>query len=57
MGSERKQGLPVPWLYLRARVAEAWGVPPWDVDDAPWSEVDLAVELLHLSGRLRPGRG
>lgn len=44
----------MPWLYVRSRIARAWGVPPWDVDEAPWPEVALAAELLHLTGEMAP---
>lgn len=39
---------------MRARVARAWGVPPWEVDEAPWPEVKLAAELLYLTGEIVP---
>jgi hypothetical protein len=50
--SERRSRLPVPWLYVRAKIAAAWGVPPWEVDEAPWSEVALAQELLFVTGEI-----
>jgi hypothetical protein len=37
---------------VRARVAAAWGCFPWDVDEAPWDEVQTAAELLALTGEL-----
>jgi hypothetical protein len=44
--AENKAGLPVPWSWTRRVVARAWGVPPWMVDEAPMSEVQLEI-LLH----------
>ena len=44
----------VPWVYVRARIAQTWGVPPWEVDEAPHDEVAVAAELLALTGELLP---
>jgi hypothetical protein len=35
----------VPWLYIRAKLAEQWHVPPWVVDMAPEAEIRLAQQL------------
>jgi hypothetical protein len=43
-------GVPVPWAYVRAQLAERWGVPPWEVDEAPAREVALALHLARIEG-------
>lgn len=48
---ENKAGLPVPWAYIRRELARAWGVPPWQVDEAPWHEVALELRLRDLEAQ------
>jgi butyrate kinase len=40
--------LSVPYAYARRRVAQAWGVPPWVVDDAPVDEFLLELKLMEI---------
>jgi hypothetical protein len=37
--------MPAPWCLVRARLAEAWYVPPWEVDEAPAIEIAQQLEL------------
>mgnify|MGYP006906737819 FL=1 len=40
----------MPWAYVRRAVAKSWNMPPWAVDEAPYDEVLLALEILDLEG-------
>lgn len=40
----------LPWLYMRRRIARAWGVPPWVVDEAPKHELDIELAILGIVG-------
>ena len=46
--ASNKAGMDVPWAYVRRAVARSWGVPPWEVDDAPYDEVLLEIKILNL---------
>ena len=35
----------MPWVWVRRRLAERWGVPPWEVDEAPYEEIALELKL------------
>lgn len=50
---EHRQGLAVPWAYVRKVLAAEWHVPPWLVDEAPAYEVDLALRLMAIEGENR----
>jgi hypothetical protein len=41
----------LPWEYLRRRIAERWGIPPWAVDDAPQDEVNLELQVMGLEAQ------
>jgi hypothetical protein len=36
---------PLPWGYVRAKLAERWGILPRQVDEEPATEVALALRL------------
>jgi len=38
----------VPWPLVRRRIARAWGLPPWAVDNAPLDEINLELKLMEL---------
>jgi hypothetical protein len=38
----------MPWVYIRSRIARAWGVPPWDVDAAPVDEIATELHLWEI---------
>lgn len=40
----------MPWAYVRRAVAKSWNMPPWAVDEAPYDEVLLELEILNLEG-------
>lgn len=44
----------VPWVYVRRVLAERWGVPPWQVDEAPHDEVRLELALMSLEAECQP---
>lgn len=44
---------PVPWVYARAQLAARWGVPPWEVDEAPRDEVAVALDLIDAEAQAR----
>lgn len=48
--ASNKAGLTVPWAYVRRAVAKSWNMPPWAVDEAPYDEVLLELEILNLEG-------
>lgn len=35
----------MPWAYVRSRIARMWGLPPWEVDQAPADEVATELHL------------
>lgn len=37
--------LPIPWGYVRSKLAALWQCRPWEVEDAPALEVSLALRL------------
>lgn len=43
-----------PWIYVRAKIAERWGVTPWQVDDAPPGEIDIQLELWGIEHKYTP---
>jgi len=45
-----KRGLRLPWAYYRSLLARVWHVPPWEVDAAPWDEVDTELRLRAVIG-------
>jgi hypothetical protein len=46
--------MPAPWKIVRAELAQAWGIPPWEVDMAPSDEIDLQLELWRLRAKNPP---
>lgn len=38
----------MPWPYVRAKLAQSWGVPPWIVDAAPLDELATALHILEI---------
>jgi hypothetical protein len=40
--------LDVPWVYARHVLARYWQVPPWEVDAAPWDEVQMTLRIMAL---------
>lgn len=40
----------MPWVYARRAIAQSWGVPPWAVDESPYDEVLLELEILKIEG-------
>lgn len=51
-----KRGLPVPWAYIRRALAERWHCRPWDVDEAPWDEIELELQILELEAEAERAR-
>jgi len=49
--------LDVPWRYTRHNLAQRWGIRPWEVDEAPWDEVVLAIEIFNLDAKYENGAG
>lgn len=47
-------GLKVPWIYIRSKVAERWGVPPWVVDESPIGELETTLTLMQIEGECQP---
>lgn len=43
---------PPGWAWIRRRLAHEWGVPPWEVDRAPWREVSLELRLMQIEGEV-----
>lgn len=44
--------MPAPWCLIRARVAEAWHVTPWTVDDPDLAdEVGLQLEMWDIEAK------
>jgi hypothetical protein len=46
----------VPWAYFRFRLAQHWGIPPWEVDAAPKGECQEALLILSLEARAEANR-
>jgi hypothetical protein len=44
----------VPWVYVRRQLAEKWHLPPWAVDEAPYDEVLLELDLLRIEAEALP---
>jgi len=57
LNADLRDGLPLPWAYLRAKLAERWGIPPWEVDAAPKGEIDTALTIMTLEARAARRRG
>jgi hypothetical protein len=49
--ARNKAGLGAPWAYVRRTIARSWGVPPWEVDEAPLDEVLLELKLMAIEGK------
>lgn len=43
----------MPWVYVRRQIARSWGVPPWEVDAAPWDEVAMELRLMQIEGKVQ----
>jgi hypothetical protein len=43
----------LPWVYTRRRIAERWGIPPWEVDQAPTDEVLTEIEIANIEAETR----
>lgn len=52
----RTDGLAVPWAYTRRQLAQRWGIPPWEVDEAPYYEVGLELEIQSIEAKCQPSR-
>jgi hypothetical protein len=55
--ASNKKGLTVPWAYIRRQVARSWNVPPWAIDEAPYDEVLLELEILRLESEAEKRNG
>jgi hypothetical protein len=52
LAAELRDGLPVPWAYVRREIAREWGVPPWVVDASPQGEVEETLALRSIEARV-----
>lgn len=52
MKLKNKAGAELPYAYLRYKVAQHWGVPPWVVDEAPANEVAELTAILAIDGTM-----
>jgi len=41
----KKGGLPTPWLVIREQIAEAWGIPPFEIPERGDYQHELADEV------------
>jgi hypothetical protein len=41
-------GYTVPWPYIRRQLAKSWGCKPWEVDEAPWFEVETELQIMQI---------
>ncbi len=41
-------------MYVRSKLAEAWHVPPWEVDDAPHDEIATQLRLWAIEAECAP---
>jgi len=41
-------------LYIRREIAKDWGIPPWEVDDAPEGEVALELQFRRIEAAAQP---
>jgi len=57
LSARNRAGLDVPWRYTRHNLAQRWGIRPWEVDEAPWDEVVLAIEIFNLDAKYENGAG
>jgi hypothetical protein len=48
--ASRKEGLRVPWPFVRHVLGERYHVPPFTIDQWPAQEVALELKLLGLEG-------
>lgn len=53
---KNKLGASVPWAYIRYKIAQHWGVPPWVVDEAPGCEVAEVLRIWALEADRKDGR-
>lgn len=44
----------MPWPYVRRQLASRWHVPPWVVDEAPVTEIELELQILGIEERCKP---
>lgn len=47
----------MPWVYIRRAVAKSWGLPPWEVDEAPYDEVMTELRIMKLENEARATNG
>lgn len=38
----------MPWVFIRRTLAARWHIPPWEVDDAPWDEINRELEIAEI---------
>ena len=43
----------IPWIQARAQLADAWHIPPWEVDESPMGEVEIQLELWAIEHKYR----
>jgi len=44
---------PVPFLYLIDLLARRYGVPPWEIRDAPYEDVMRAIHFMNVEAQAR----
>ncbi len=44
----------VPWLYVRDVLARRYHVPPFEVDEWPNLEIELAMKIMDLEASCHP---
>ena len=47
--------MPAPWFHIRRRIAQEWGITPWDVDAPELAdEVGRLLEYASLEAQYAP---
>jgi hypothetical protein len=54
MKASDKRGLKVPWAYIRRELAKAWGIPPWEVDEADPEEIRIELAIRKIESENQP---
>ena len=42
----------LPWAYIRRQIAERWHCPPWEVDSAPWYDLQNELTFMGIESRV-----
>lgn len=43
----------LPWVVIRRSLAAKWGIPPWEVDEAPADEIATELHISAIEARAR----